>query len=156
MPLRNGKLTPKELSFAQAKARSGNSTFAAWQAGYVSPNIVGAKLMRSPAIQAAVRQETQRFLYEDAGSIACQVLASIALDERMPAGARVKSATELARLANIAISDDVAGKPEHELTAAELDDLRRKLEAQRQAVESVLAQVPRQAIDIAPGASVLD
>jgi len=113
--------------------------------------------MRQPSVQDAVRQETQAFLYEHAGAIACRVLADIALDVKMPAGARVKSAAELARLANIAISDNVAGKPEHELTAAELDALRRKLEAQRQAIESVLAATPRRAIDqAAPGNSVLD
>jgi hypothetical protein len=145
-----------ELSFAKAQAQTNNATFAAWQAGYSYPAIAGAKLARSPAIQDHVRQETQRFLFDHAGSIACQVLATIALDEKMPAGARVKSATELARLANIAISDDIAGKPEHELTASELDELRRKLESQRNAVESVLARMPSAAIDSDPGHSVLD
>ena len=153
MPLRNGRLTPMEFSFAKAHARTRDATFAAWKAGYSAPAVAGVKLAKSEAIQDAVRQETQRFLYAEAGAIAVSVFAEIAIDAKMPAGARVKAAAELAKLANIAISDDMAGKPEHELTAAELDDLRRKLEAQRTAVESVLARVPRQAIE---GASVLD
>jgi hypothetical protein len=145
-----------ELSFSRAYAKTNDATYSAWQAGYKHPAILGDKLMRSPAVREQARQEAQRFLYEQAGSIACQVLATIALDAKMPAGARVKSATELARLANIAISDELAGKPDHELTAKELDSLRRKLEAQRGAVESVLAQMPSAAIDAAPGASVFD
>lgn len=142
-----------ELSFAKAHSRTNDATFAAWHAGFASPQIVGAKLVKMPAIQNAVRQETQRFLYEEAGGIAVSVLAGIALDPKMPAGARVKSASELAKLANIGISDELAGKPDHELTAVELDDMRRKLEAQRHAVQSVLDAIPRAAID---GVGVLD
>jgi hypothetical protein len=70
----------------------------------------------------------------------------------MPAGARVKSAVELAKLANIAITDEASGKADHEMTAQELGELRRKLEAQRQAVESVLISMPAHAID----ASIFD
>ena len=65
----------------------------------------------------------------------------------MPAGARVKAAEVLCKLANIAIKDDVSAMPENELTAKELDEMRRKLAAQRQAVESVLSSLPRVAID---------
>ena len=137
-----------ELRFSKAQAQTHNPEFAAWYAGYANPLQKGSQLLRKPAVQDAVRQATQRFLYDDAGAIACKVLAEIALDTAMPAGARVKSASELARLANIAISDQQANKPDHEMTAAELDDMRRKLTAQRAAVESVLAALPAAAIDV--------
>jgi len=147
MPLRNGRMTFMEQKFVKAQLRLGDPQAAAWRVGYQSPHSAASKLMHNPRIQQALRLETQRFLFEEAGGIAVAVLADIAIDPKMPAGARVKSATELAKLSNIAISDELAGKPDHEMTAMELDALRRRLEAQRQAVESVLASIPATAID---------
>ena len=153
MPLRSGRLTPMELSFVKAESQTNNPLFAAWQAGFKFPSVAASKLMHNPEIKHAIRQETQRFLFEEAGALAVGVLAEIAVDKKQPVGARVKSATELAKLSNIGISDEIAGKPDHELTAVELDDMRRKLEAQRHAVQSVLDSIPKHAID---GVSVLD
>jgi|SRR6185295_11111676 len=155
MPLKSGRLTPKESLFAKVQAKHHDATYAAYAAGYASPQVAGSNLIRKEAVQAAIRQETQRFLYEDAGAIGCSVLAEIALDKRMQANSRVRAATELAKLANIGISDELAAKPDHELTAAELDAMRRKLEAQREAVIGAIAQLPTAAID-ASGPSVFD
>jgi hypothetical protein len=137
-----------EKRFAKVLARTNDATFAAYSAGYKFPHVVGSKLARNEAIAAQARIEAQRFLFDHGGRIAVEVLASIAVDEKMPAGARVKSAVELAKLSNIAISDEMAGKPDYEMSPAELDALRRKLETQRQAVESVLDQLPRDTVEL--------
>ena len=65
----------------------------------------------------------------------------------MPAGARVKAAEILCKLANIAIKDDLSTMPDSELSAAQLDEMRRKVTAQRKAVNSVLARLPAFAIE---------
>lgn len=143
-----------ELAFAKVLGRTSDATFAAYAAGYKFPHVVGSKLVKNEAIAAQARLEAQRFLFEHGGRIAVEVLARIAVDEKMPAGARVKSAVELGKLSNIGISDEMAGKPDYEMSPAELDALRRKLETQRQAVESVLDQLPRDTVELQPASDV--
>ena len=147
MPNKAGRFTRMELSFVESMAKHRDSTFAAYQAGYSFPVSAGSKLARQASIKEAVRQETQRYLYEEAGALAVSTLAEVSADKRFPVGARVKAATELAKLANIGVTDQQAGKPDSELTAAELDAMRRKLEVQRAALESVLTALPRQTIE---------
>lgn len=51
-------LTAKELLFVQLYV--GNASLAAQQAGYKSPRVLGAKLMRRPEVAKAIQQKQEK------------------------------------------------------------------------------------------------
>jgi len=137
--------------FAKAHAQTGDPHYAAWKAGYADPINAGNHLKGNPAVQEATRAETQRFLFERAGALSVNVLAEVAGTKTYKVDARVRAAAELAKLANIAITDAAADKPPTELTAGELgslvDEMRQQLEKQREIAAKALASLPSAIID---------
>lgn len=143
-------LTPMQKRFIRIHAQTGDHEFAAWKAGYANPIGSGNALMKNPEIVESSRALTQKFLFEKAGKLAVDKLVKLAGDEN-PSGIQFKAAQELAKLANIAISDQAAEKPASELTAGELgamvEEMRGELERQRSIAARALATLPRAIIE---------
>jgi hypothetical protein len=144
------RLSHMQLRFSKAYARTGDPHYAAWVAGYSDPIKEGGRLKNNPAVQEHTRAQTQKFLFEKAGKLAVDKLVKLAGDEN-PAGIQFKAAQELARLANIAITDAAAEKPPSELTAGELgamvDEMRHQLLQQREIAARALASLPKEILD---------
>ena len=145
------RLSDMQLRFAKAHAKTGDPHYAAWVAGYSDPIQSGNRLQHHPLIQENIRAETQRFLFEKAGAVAVNVLYEVAIDKAYKGDTRVRAATELGKLANIAITDAAAEKPPAELTAGELGslvvELQRELKKQRDLAAKALASLPTAIID---------
>ena len=136
-----------ELSFAKAHAKTNDATFAAWKAGYSKPHELGSQLKRKPEVMSASREETIRYLYEEAGAIGAKRLGEICVDPNAPYGAQVKAAEILCKLANIAVKDDLSTMADSEMSAQQLDEMRRKVSAQGKAFAMMLAKLPAFAIE---------
>jgi hypothetical protein len=139
MPDKKGRFSPMEKAFVKAMSAPMTPANAARLAGYRAPAVSGWKLMENPIIAEATREDARWFLQHKAGSLAVYGLASIALDEKQPAGARVSAYKELGKLSGIAIGEGENGKEPHEMDAGELHSHRAKLEQQRQAIDKALA-----------------
>jgi phage terminase small subunit len=145
------RLSDMQRRFAKAHAQTGDPHYAAWKAGYADPISSGNQLKHNPAVQESIRADTQRFLFEKAGALSVNVLVEVAGDKSYKVDARVRAATELAKLANIAITDAAAEKPATELTAGELgslvEEMRRELVRQREIAANALAALPTAIIE---------
>jgi phage terminase small subunit len=145
------RLTPMQMRFAKEHARTGDPHYAAWKAGYAHPIESGNALKHNMIVQDRIRAETQRFLFERAGALSTNVLVEVAADPNQPVGARVKAAAELAKLANIAITDAAREKPASELSAGELgalvEEMRHELVKQQAIVQNALTSLPTTVID---------
>lgn len=134
----NGK-APHHKVFVEHMASTGDKTYAATKAGLKKPEFAGWRLMQNPLIAEAVRDKAEKFLREKAGPAMVYNLANMALDENVPAGARVKASEILLKASGLAATDGEGGKDLHEMTA---DELRRELvrmEAKRNALERSLS-----------------
>lgn len=139
----------------KAMQRTDDPTIAATVAGFSQPPRDGWRLMQNPIVAEATREGARAFLRDKAGGIGVAVLASIALDEKQPAGARTTAATNLAKLSGIAIADGEGAKELHEMDGAELARYAAKLRAQADAAENRKAEAARPIIE-GQAASVFD
>lgn len=147
MPDVKGRLTERERKFSKAMARPMDPETAAEKAGYSHPRMAAWRLMRNEGVQAATREETRRFLLQDAGQIAVGILVEIGTDPKQPAGARVNAADKLAKLSGIAIGDEGNAKDPSEMDGNELRVALDKMERQKQAVERALADRAKPVIE---------
>lgn len=154
MPLKNGRLTVKERKFIKAMNAPPNPIAAAAAAGFKQPQSAAWKLMSNPVVSEATREDARRFVLDKAGSIGVYVLATIALDEKQPGGARVSASKELAKLSGIAVGDGESGKEPHEMDASELHAHRARLEQQRNAIDRALADKARPIVDAEPVSTI--
>lgn len=119
MPVKGGRVTPKEHKFVKAMAETGNKGIAARIAGYSSPDTTGQQVAARPAIQAEIAREQTRLLFEQCLPLAVQTLAAIMSDSKAPAGARVQ-ATKVVLDRTLGANDALQGKEPHEMTPEEL------------------------------------
>lgn len=143
-----------ERRFAKEMARPVDPETAAAKAGYAHPRVAAYKLMKSEGVANATREETRRFLLQDAGQIAVGILVEIGTDPKQPAGARVNAADKLAKLSGIAIGEEGNAKDPSEMDGNELRVALDKMERQKQAVERALADRAKPVIE--PDASLFD
>lgn len=140
MPLKNGHFTSKERLFVKAMAKTDDQEFAAYKAGYSQPSAAAAKLMQNPMIAEATREHARTFLRDKAPSIAVFGLATIGMDEKQPAGARVTALTQLGKLSGIGITEGEGEKDLHEMSGAELSAYHAKLQRQADAIAAAQAE----------------
>ena len=118
MPLKNGKLTPKERAFSRVLADTQNVSYAAHKAG-LKGKFAGSEVLARPAVKAEVARIQQERLFSEALPLAVNTVVSILKSETSPAGARVQAAK---LVFDRTLGTDEAGKQKepHELTAEEL------------------------------------
>jgi phage terminase small subunit len=146
MPDKKGRFTPKERAFVAAMGAP-DATAAAMRAGYKTPAVAGWKLLQRPEIAAATREEARKFLVDKGGAISVYTLASIAVDDKQPAGARVTAATNLGKLSGIAVTDADTAKELHEMTPGEMASYRAKLQRQSHAIDVAMSEQATVVID---------
>lgn len=118
MPLKNGRLTPRERALVPAFVATGSVKAAAKAAGYANADAAGHALAR-PAIRGeVVRQQLER-LENDILPLAVDALKSLLTDKAVPHGARA-TAVKIALDRVLGSKDAGQGKEPHEMTADEL------------------------------------
>ena len=153
MAQKQKRFSGQQKAFIGHMARTHNKEYAATKAGYASPAIAGWKLMENPLIANAVRSECQKALEEKLGPAAVYNLAEIALDVKMPAGARVKASEILMKASGLGVQEGGAGKELHEMTGDELRHEIQRMEATQAAMTRALSDQAKPVIegdDIAP------
>lgn len=98
MPLRGGRMTPREIAFAKEYAATGDLTYASRRAGYGAPS-GGANALQRPSIKekiAAIREARLPELV----TVALNAVAEIAQDRTAPASARVAAADKIFKVAS--------------------------------------------------------
>ena len=153
----NRKLTSLEKEFVKHMSRTNDMSYSVWKAGYKNaPAKMAYKLRRNQAIINATREETKRFLADHGGGIGIGVLVELALDVAQPGGIRRAAANDLAKLSGVAVTERESSKDISEMTGHELANYRAKLEQQREALDSALADRARPVIEGFPAAEVFE
>lgn len=119
MPLKSGKLTPKERAFAHTMAETGDSVYSAKEAGYKFAEINSIRLRDNPAIQAEVIRYQQARLIEEALPAAVNCLVGLLTNDKAPAGARVQAA-KIVLDRTMGSGEGENAKQPHEMTPDEL------------------------------------
>jgi hypothetical protein len=120
MPLKNGKITPRERVFVKAMAVTDDSTYAATKAGYAHPQQNAFKLLQRPAVVDAVMEEQLALLHNEILPLAVRAHRRLLTDEHTPAGALVQ-AIRLAYDRTLGADEPGrASKEPHEMDATEL------------------------------------
>lgn len=127
MPLKNGKLTPKERAFSGYMARTDDKTYAATRANLSYPQQAAQKMMEKPAVRAEIMRQQEDMLYSEILPLALQVHKKILADDKTPAGARVQ-AVKLAYDRTLGANDGGQTKEPHEMTPEEIAQAIGKLE----------------------------
>lgn len=147
MPYKNGRFTPRERVFVGYMARTQDKEYAAAKAGYPVPDVAGWKLMKNELVINAVRSECEKALNEKLGPAAVYNLAEIALDVKMPAGARVKASEILMKAAGLGVKDGASAKELHEMTGDELRQEIARMEATQAAMTRALSEQARPIVE---------
>jgi hypothetical protein len=128
MPLRNGRLTQMERGFVKHMAATGDKTYAAWKAGYSSPETQGCRIMQNEIIRDNVKAEQMRRLKSEGVEAATDALISNARDRTIPANSRNQASIAIWNI--VQKDDDTAGpaKDLSEMSLAEITMERRRLE----------------------------
>lgn len=128
MPLKNGRLTPRERAFVPAMVATGDVQRAGEAAGLAQPRSQGYQMLARPAVAAEiVRLQTERLVNEIL-PLAIEQHKALLLAPGTPAGAK----SQLIKLAyDRTMGSQEGGRKEiHEMTAAELaqelEDMRRR------------------------------
>lgn len=155
MPIKNGRKTHKERVFIDKMARTGDKSYAAAAAGYTKPAKEAARNLAKPAVAAAIERKHNDMLFNEILPLALEVHKKILGDDATPAGARVQ-AVKLAYDRTIGADDPAGGNKEpHEMTADELAEAIKRLEAQAASVARDITP-PRETDETTPDASIFD
>lgn len=136
------ELTEQQISFIEAVVNGKAHTVAAVEAGYCDSR-AGWRLLRNPAVAAAIKERQTALLSGDLSGVALSTLRSVMLDETAPAAARVSAAKWTleaaghglaAALGSARLGLDVADKP---LSALSLSELEAMAEQAAASVESI-------------------
>lgn len=119
MPLKNGKLTPRERGFSAVMAATGDGAYAAAKIGARSPHARAHEMLARPAVQAEiVRLQTER-LFNEILPLAVQEHKALLTNALTPAGAKVQ-AIKLAYDQTFGRDAAAAGKDPSEMNGDEL------------------------------------
>lgn len=148
MPIKGGKLTPRERALAKHYAATGNKTEAARKAGYAVPHIAGSEVMARPAVAAEAQRISLARLQNEVLPLAIERHLRLLTDKKT-SGPTLSKAIELAYKYGFN-SDSVAkDKQPHEMTGEELAEA---IAALRRAA----ADKAKPIIDVEPNASVFE
>lgn len=126
MPLKNGRMTPKERKLAETYAVTLDQQYAAKKAGYYDAG--GASLaMQRPAVQDEIRRIQLAKLFNEVLPLAVQEHIKLLEDPKTPAGAKVQ-AVKLAYDRTLGTQEGTESKAPHEMTA---DEIQRELMASK-------------------------
>jgi len=119
MPVKGGKLTPRERAIAKHYAASGDKTLAAKKAGYAVPHVAGHEVLARPAVAAEAQRISLARLQNEVLPLAIERHLKL-LTDKQTAGPALTKAIELAY--KYGLSGDAAGanKQPHEMTGEEL------------------------------------
>lgn len=119
MPIKGGKLTPMERSFAKHYAATGDATHSARKAGYGTPASRASELLARPAVAAEAQRISLARLQNEVLPLAIERHLKLLTDQKI-AGPALSKAIELAY--KYGFNSDKAGtdKQPHEMTGEEL------------------------------------
>jgi len=149
MPIKGGKMTPQERTFADRFAATGDKKYAATAAGYGSPTQRGNEALAKPAVQAEIQRRQVERLWNDALPAAVDCLISIMTDAKAPAGARVQ-ASKVTLDRTLGMSEGKEGKEPHEMTPDELARALAEAKLKAAHLENVKADRARPIVDVEP------
>lgn len=118
MPLKSGKLTGMERSFAHHMARTNDATYAATKAGYRSPMVRGSELMKKPDVAAEAAKRAMARLAE-LGDLAVSTV-ELCLTAKESTWTNKLTAADMVLKRLEARQGDATGKEPSEMTADEL------------------------------------
>lgn len=126
---------------------------AARQAGYVNPDVAGAQIMHSAAVQAAVYAGVQRQLQADAG-VNLRVLRKIRDDEGAPARVRADIGLKLLQLSGHTVPTTQEGKAQKALSDMTRDEMVAFIEQNQAAIDRAEQELMSRAKDVSVQDSV--
>lgn len=125
MPIKGGRLSPQERTFAKEYANTGDATYAATKAHYASPATSSSRVLTRPGVKAEVDRQLKGILAKGAEKGAA-FLVRVVDDEREPTKLRIQAATVLIR-ADQGYDEGKRGEREpHEMS---IDEIHAKLAA---------------------------
>jgi hypothetical protein len=131
MPIKSGKMTPRERIFAKHYAETGSGTFAASKAGYAAPSVGASQNLAKPAVMEEARRLALDFMANEIMPAATRVHLELLTDRTTPAGVRAK-AVDIAYKYGLADRQEASDKAPSEMTASEIQARLAGLEATRQ------------------------
>lgn len=130
MPLKNGRLTPKERAVVAGFVATGDPREAARRAGLAQPQTAGYHVVARPAVQAEVFRLQMERLTNEAMPLAIDTLIACMRSDKAPWAAK-NQAAKIA-LDHTAGREGAGGvKPDHELTMDEINAKIAALEARK-------------------------
>lgn len=146
MPLKNGKLTRREIAFSGAMAATGDAAYSAAKAGAKSPQPRAFEMLARPAVQAEIRAQQLARLHNDLLPLALNTIETALKDPVVPWGSKmVASKIVIDRV--YAAGDAAAGKDPSEMSGDELqsaiDRLRREASERAKPIVDHQESIPK-------------
>jgi hypothetical protein len=156
VPVKGGRLTSMEKTFAGHMARTNDASYAAHKAGYGTPRSRGSELMAKPAVRNAVMAEAERILRDELLPLALETHKRLLSDKATPAGAQV-TAVKLAYDRTLGVDDGKQAKEPSEMTYDELQASIEELQQQRDSLADQARDVtPVESVNTTDPSSVFD
>lgn len=121
------KFTGRQQVFVDALAATGDKTYALRKAGYSGHVQAADRLLRDPAVAAAIRHRENERLHTECLPAAVDLLRKAVTDDSFPANSRV-TAAKIILDRTLGAQDAAAAKEPHEMTAEELQRAIEQLE----------------------------
>ena len=144
MPIKGGRLTPKERLFARAYAETGDTVVAGKKAGYESHSGPFVAMQR-PAVLHEIAEHQDHIFRGDLLPKATKVLNVILTDDRVPWGVKLQGAKFVIERCQDRGGD--ATKEPYEMTAEELAQAIAQLKATTAVLENARADRAKPVID---------
>lgn len=128
MPLKSGKLTPRERAFIPRMARTGDATLSALQSGYAD-HTSGVKLMQRPQVQAEIIRHQQEILVAELLPASTAVLAAM-LNMETP-GVPWSARAQAAKIVRSEVAGMADSKGEKDFASMTAEEIHEKIEEAR-------------------------
>lgn len=119
MPLKGGKLTPQERTFAKHLGATGDATYAATKAGYSHPGVQGSQVSGRPAVAAEAQRHALAQIQNQVLPLAVSRHIALLTDKKTK-GPTLTKAIDLAYKYGLNAENAAKPKEAHEMTAEEL------------------------------------
>ena len=145
-------LTDKQAAFVAGVVAKGLSReAAAAAAGYAVPEVEGWRLMRSPAVVAAIHRERQALIQGDGARLAWSVVEHLMRDPITPAAVRFQASRWVLEAAGHGLAAQVAkaqGEGEKDLAGMTLGELESFISRGREALASLKSVHPATVVEV--------
>lgn len=119
MPIKGGKLTPQERTFAKHLGATGDKTYAATKAGYSVPGVQGFQVAARPAVAEEAQRQALARLHNEVLPLAVERHLALLTDKRTK-GPTLTKAIDLAYKYGLNAEHAAKSKEPHEMSAEEL------------------------------------